>query len=215
MASAILQVAHPRSSIPKPGRNLPLASLSAACYAHVARSSTRPAMSRTERSPERLPQCWRNSPPSNCRDDAGSPLGVGAPPRLFHVSGKSPLGTCHRGGTFYVLRLPQRTAVSRPRADFMGRDARGASQKSRPTVTVSLSPLTGGQNVDVQSERPCMATGEEESLSGVCQIHGTASSKLFISSGIRDAGRALCHYRISKMAARSPTRGWHRLRHGG
>ena len=52
-------------------------------------------------------------------------------------------------------------------------------------------------------------------LTGVCQIHGTVSSKLFISSGIRDAGRALCHYRISKMATRSPTRGWHRLRHSG
>ena len=38
----------------------------------------------------------------------------GRPPRLFHVSGKSPLGTCHRGGTFYVSRLPHRTAVSSP-----------------------------------------------------------------------------------------------------
>ena len=41
------------------------------------------------------------------------------PPRLFHVSGKSPLGTCHRGGTFYVLRLPQQTVVSRPERKFL------------------------------------------------------------------------------------------------
>ena len=50
---------------------------------------------------------------------------------------------------------------------------------------------------------PDCCLSDVTTLAGVCQIHGTASSKLFISSGIRDAGRALCHYRISKMAARS------------
>jgi len=80
VASGILQVAHPRSSIPKPRRNLPLASLSAVCYAHLARSSTRTAISRANRSPEKLRIRWWNSPPPNCRDDAGSPLGIGDPP---------------------------------------------------------------------------------------------------------------------------------------
>ena len=41
------------------------------------RSSTRRAMSSAKPSLERLPPCWRDSPPSNGRVDDASPLGVG------------------------------------------------------------------------------------------------------------------------------------------
>ena len=90
VAAGILQVAHPNSSSPKPGRNSRLAGLSVECYAHLARSSTRPAMSRAIRNPERLPLRWWDSPPSNCRDDAGSPLGAGDPPDYSMFQERAP-----------------------------------------------------------------------------------------------------------------------------
>ena len=98
-------------------------------------------MSRARPSPEWLPLHWRVSPPSNCRDDFGSPLGAGDPPDYSMFAGKSPLGTCHRGGTLYVLRLPQQSAVSSPYENFVCRDPRGLAGlvPHGHCLTVSLS----------------------------------------------------------------------------
>ena len=81
------------------------------------------------------------------------------PPRLFHVSGKSPLGTCHRGGTFYVLRLPQRTAVSSPNANFMGRDPR-TPRRNRAPWSRSRCPPATRQRIEEQPEFLCTAAAK-------------------------------------------------------
>ena len=58
---------------------------------------------------------------SDDRGINGSPREAGDPPRLFHLAGKwPPSGTYHRGGTFYVLRLPQQTAASRSGRKIFG-----------------------------------------------------------------------------------------------
>ena len=49
-----------------------------------------------------------------------SPHEAGDPPDYSISQESGPLGTYHRGGTFYVLRLTQRTVVSRPARKIFG-----------------------------------------------------------------------------------------------
>ena len=87
MASGILKVAHPKSSIPKSGRDLPLGGLSAVSYAFV-RSSTRMAMSR---STERLLLDGKDSPPPQTgRINNGIPLGAGDLPDYSMFQERAP-----------------------------------------------------------------------------------------------------------------------------
>ena len=69
------------------------------------------------------------------------------------------MGTCHRGGTFYVLRLPQRTAVSSPYANFIGRDPR-APRRNRAPWSQSRCPPATRRRIEEQPEFLCTATAK-------------------------------------------------------
>ena len=153
MASGIPQVAHSKPATPNPGRNLPLASLSAECYAHLARSNTRPAMSRAKRSPERLLLRWWDSPPSNCCGDDGSPLGAGDPPDYSMFQERAPGALVIGEEHFTFLGYHSNRWCQGPR-EILSAVNRGASQDSCPVATVSPSrcPRTTQQRIEEQPE---------------------------------------------------------------
>ena len=62
-----------------------------------------------------------------------------------------PSGTCHRGGTFYALRIPLRAPVSRPVRNFLGRGARG-NRSDRAPQSSSRLPSDGSVRSDVQRD---------------------------------------------------------------
>ena len=116
-------------------------------------SSTRTAMSRARPSPEWLPLHWRDSPPSNCRDDAGSPLGVGDPPDYSMFQERAPWALVIGEELFTSLGYHSNRRCQVP-MKISSAVTRGASQGLCPMVTVSPSrcPRTTQQRIEEHPE---------------------------------------------------------------
>ena len=80
-----------------------------------------------------------------------SPHEAGDPPDYSISQESGPLGTYHRGGTFYVLRLPQRTVVSRPARKLFG------SWREGHVAGITVRSRSLAQSADRRARNRCAA----------------------------------------------------------